>query len=597
MASICITGSTDGIGLAAARQLIAAGHEVIVHARSEARGRPVAAGLGSVRLVVGDLAELDEVRELAEALGPVDVLVHNAGVWPRRGTPVSAQGYEPAFAVNALAPHLLTALLGNRVRRRLVFLGSGMVSSGRVDPERLGSARDGARAYADSKAVAGTAGRSARGRRTRATVPSRRQTLTRTSVPSSRREATVASSAAEARGVARRSRPASRARARPARRRGRSAAPPTARRPGRCHVRDDVAPSRPRRRSDSAAVSTRPATARRPVDRPASGVDRGRAGPAPVRLPRGNGPATSDAWRDCASDRDTGGADSTHHRGCTPVSRRAMQPDLAGLEHRLQLGPRPRAWRARNGRGCGRCSARCAAAGRSPATEAPLPISASTSASRAVSRIGQPPSSRHRRRQAWQQRRRDGHRAGPGRAQDRQQLPERSLLRREPVGAGHRDGRQRVRVGAGRGDDQHEVRPRRPAAAVRPPGRRPRRGPGRSRRCSGRCPRRPAAPRPGMPADPTHSRSSTALQGDLEHVGERGVVVDDHDADDAERPLAHVHHRPPPGAAPRPASAGALAQIVTADAAPVNPTVRPGTRSERSAASRPAGSRNRTHHI
>jgi NAD(P)-dependent dehydrogenase (short-subunit alcohol dehydrogenase family) len=151
MASICITGSTDGIGLSAARQLAEDGHEVIVHARSAERGKPVAAELGA-RLVVADLADLDQVRELAGAVGPVDVLVHNAGVWPR-GIPDSAQGYEPAFAVNVLAPHLLTALLGPGIRQRLVFLGSGMVSSGRVDPDRLGAARDGARAYADSKAI------------------------------------------------------------------------------------------------------------------------------------------------------------------------------------------------------------------------------------------------------------------------------------------------------------------------------------------------------------------------------------------------------------------------------------------------------------
>lgn len=152
MTSICITGSTDGIGLAAARQLTAAGHEVIVHGRSEARGGPVAAELGA-RLVVGDLADLDQVRTLAGSIGPVDVLVHNAGVWPAPGSPDSAQGHEPAFAVNALAPHLLTVLLGDRIGQRLVFLGSGMVGSGRVDPARLGSRRDGSQAYADSKAV------------------------------------------------------------------------------------------------------------------------------------------------------------------------------------------------------------------------------------------------------------------------------------------------------------------------------------------------------------------------------------------------------------------------------------------------------------
>lgn len=153
MATICITGSTDGIGRSAARQLLDGGHEVVVHARSAERGRPVAAELGGARLVVGDLADLDQVRDLVGQIGSVDVLVHNAGVWPQPGAPRSAQGHEPAFAVNALAPHLLTALLGEGVRQRLVFLGSGMIGSGRVDPDRLGAATDPAQAYADSKAV------------------------------------------------------------------------------------------------------------------------------------------------------------------------------------------------------------------------------------------------------------------------------------------------------------------------------------------------------------------------------------------------------------------------------------------------------------
>lgn len=156
MASICITGSTDGIGLAAARQLLAAGHQVVVHARSAERGEPVVADLaraGDVRLVVGDLADLDQVRALAGSIGDVDVLVHNAGVWPGSGAPASAQGHELTFAVNALAPHLLTALLAGRIGWRLVFLGSGTVGSGRVDPSRLGATRDRWQAYADSKAV------------------------------------------------------------------------------------------------------------------------------------------------------------------------------------------------------------------------------------------------------------------------------------------------------------------------------------------------------------------------------------------------------------------------------------------------------------
>ncbi|PWW21986.1 short-subunit dehydrogenase [Geodermatophilus normandii] len=156
MATIAITGSTDGIGRAAARRLLADGHTVVLHARSEARGAPVAeelGRLGDVRLVTGDLADLDEVRALAGQLGHLDVLVHNAGVWPPGGAPPSRQGHEIAFAVNALAPHLLTALVQERVRERLVFLGSGMVGSGRVDPDDLGSPREPRRAYADSKAL------------------------------------------------------------------------------------------------------------------------------------------------------------------------------------------------------------------------------------------------------------------------------------------------------------------------------------------------------------------------------------------------------------------------------------------------------------
>lgn len=156
MALVCITGSTDGIGLAAARQLLGEGHRLVVHARSRERGEPVVAELGragEVRLAVGDLADLDQVRTLAEQIGDVDVLVHNAGVWLSPGAPPSAQGYELTFAVNALAPHLLTSLLAGRIRDRLVFLGSGKAGSGRVDPVRLGAARDPWQAYADSKAI------------------------------------------------------------------------------------------------------------------------------------------------------------------------------------------------------------------------------------------------------------------------------------------------------------------------------------------------------------------------------------------------------------------------------------------------------------
>lgn len=162
MSTICLTGSTDGIGLAAARALLADGHRVLVHARGEARGRAVLDGLrcdglsADVALVHGDLARLDDVRALAGQVaehGPLDALVHNAGVWVRGDTSrITSDGFETTFAVNVLAPHLLTALLAEQLHGRLLWLGSGMAGSGRPKPSALGSARDPRQAYADSKA-------------------------------------------------------------------------------------------------------------------------------------------------------------------------------------------------------------------------------------------------------------------------------------------------------------------------------------------------------------------------------------------------------------------------------------------------------------
>ena len=157
MTTICLTGSTDGIGAVAARALLEQGHRVLVHARSEARGRPVVEGLpGDVDLVVGDLASLDEVRALGARLRrePLHVLVHNAGVWVRGDTPAgTTDGFETTFGVNVLAPHLLTALVAGHLSDRLLWLGSGMAASGRLEPSALGGARDPRQAYADSKAA------------------------------------------------------------------------------------------------------------------------------------------------------------------------------------------------------------------------------------------------------------------------------------------------------------------------------------------------------------------------------------------------------------------------------------------------------------
>ena len=157
MTTICLTGSTDGIGLAATRTLLAQGCRVLLHARSEERGRPVVDGLsGDVDLVVADLASLEQVRALGARLReePLHVLVHNAGVWVRGDTPpLTADGFETTFGVNVLAPHLLTALVAGHLSDRLLWLGSGMAASGRLKPSALGGSREPRQAYADSKAA------------------------------------------------------------------------------------------------------------------------------------------------------------------------------------------------------------------------------------------------------------------------------------------------------------------------------------------------------------------------------------------------------------------------------------------------------------
>ena len=123
--TILVTGATDGLGKAVATELARAGARVLVHGRDERRGRgtrdAIARETGNARVewYRADLASLAEVRDLADAVaagtGRLDVLVNNAGV----GTTLpgdgarreSEDGVELRFAVNYLAPYLLTRLL------------------------------------------------------------------------------------------------------------------------------------------------------------------------------------------------------------------------------------------------------------------------------------------------------------------------------------------------------------------------------------------------------------------------------------------------------------------------------------------------------
>jgi NAD(P)-dependent dehydrogenase (short-subunit alcohol dehydrogenase family) len=132
MASIFITGSTDGLGLAAARSLIDDGHAVVLHARSRERASAIAdIAVRSAGVVVGDLSSAGETRSVAEqvnAIGRMDAVIHNAGVYSTNGRAETADGYPTILAVNTLAPYILTALI--IPPRRLIYLSSGMHRGG-----------------------------------------------------------------------------------------------------------------------------------------------------------------------------------------------------------------------------------------------------------------------------------------------------------------------------------------------------------------------------------------------------------------------------------------------------------------------------------
>lgn len=153
MARVFITGSTDGLGLAAARTLVAEGHKVVLHARNRARASEVPTDLGPV--VIGDLSSAEETRELAgqvNDIGHMDAVIHNAGIYVESTRAVTSEGHARTLAVNTLAPYMLTALIDRP--DRLVYLSSGMHHDGAIaldDIDWNHRRWNGTQAYCDSK--------------------------------------------------------------------------------------------------------------------------------------------------------------------------------------------------------------------------------------------------------------------------------------------------------------------------------------------------------------------------------------------------------------------------------------------------------------
>ncbi|MFN6550781.1 SDR family NAD(P)-dependent oxidoreductase [Mycolicibacterium septicum] len=158
--TIVITGASDGVGAAAARQLSRRGDNVVVVGRSPAKTAAVAGALGADHLVA-DFAELAQVRDLATQLldryPRIDVLANNAGGLLDRTRQETVDGFEKTFQVNHLAPFLLTTLLLDRlIAARASVINTSSVGNrlfGHIDITDLNHERGfkAQKAYGDAK--------------------------------------------------------------------------------------------------------------------------------------------------------------------------------------------------------------------------------------------------------------------------------------------------------------------------------------------------------------------------------------------------------------------------------------------------------------
>jgi NAD(P)-dependent dehydrogenase (short-subunit alcohol dehydrogenase family) len=142
--TILLTGATDGIGLETAKMLLAQGHTVLLHGRNQDKLNNVQSALNeqypqaSTVTYVADLSDMAQVHTLAQSVlsdlqqaGKVlDVLINNAGVY-KLADITTKEGLDARFAVNTIAPYLLTKLLlpVMNVQSRVVNVSSAAQSS------------------------------------------------------------------------------------------------------------------------------------------------------------------------------------------------------------------------------------------------------------------------------------------------------------------------------------------------------------------------------------------------------------------------------------------------------------------------------------
>lgn len=157
MARVFVTGSSDGLGLMAARLLLEQGHTVVAHARNPQRAEHTRRELpGAEDVLVADFAKLDQIRALAiEAnhTGRFDAVIHNAAIgYKERSRKLTSDGLPEVFQINTLAAYVLTALMQRP--DRLVYVSSELHRKGDAKLDDLLWERQtwrGNRAYSDTK--------------------------------------------------------------------------------------------------------------------------------------------------------------------------------------------------------------------------------------------------------------------------------------------------------------------------------------------------------------------------------------------------------------------------------------------------------------
>lgn len=160
--TILVTGSTDGIGLLTAKDLLEKGHHVLLHGRNPEKLRKVEeqlrteTGSENIESYVGDLSDLSAVKGMADAIkkkhSKLDILINNAGVFKMANTKTK-DGLDARFVVNTIAPYFLTQQLLPTMEKggRVINLSSAAQAPVDIQAMKTGASMDDGAAYAQSK--------------------------------------------------------------------------------------------------------------------------------------------------------------------------------------------------------------------------------------------------------------------------------------------------------------------------------------------------------------------------------------------------------------------------------------------------------------